>query len=214
MAATSSSKRSRRSSSPSAVVSSSRRERASKGRKGTAPSSRLSPSAKKSRPATASKSSTRESSGRSTRSSNRASSDRSATGSIREGRWQRIYALVDRIPPGRVASYGQVARLAGLGRGARQVGYALHALPLGSSTPWHRVVNRLGEISLRRTEGAGSLQRILLEREGIRFDQKGRIELNKCGWAGSHPEDSDEAPGSPRTSFRGKPPRKIPYGGT
>lgn len=99
-----------------------------------------------------------------------------------DGRWQRVYAVVGRIPRGKVATYGQVARLAGLGRGARQVGYALHALPDNASLPWHRVINRLGEISLRRSGGHDELQRLLLEREGIRFDQKGRVDLSEFGW--------------------------------
>ena len=99
-------------------------------------------------------------------------------------RWMRVYAVVGLIPPGRVATYGQIARLAGLGAGARQVGYALSALPDGSPTPWHRVINRLGEISLRRSGGHDSLQRILLEREGVRFDQRGRVDLGAFGWRG------------------------------
>jgi methylated-DNA-protein-cysteine methyltransferase-like protein len=99
-------------------------------------------------------------------------------------RWPRVYEVVGLIPRGKVSTYGQVARLAGLGAGARQVGYALSALPDGSRVPWHRVINRLGEISLRASGGHGSLQRILLEREGVRFDRKGRVDLRVFGWHG------------------------------
>ena len=60
---------------------------------------------------------------------------------------ERIYAIVRRIPRGRIASYGQVARLAGLPGHARQVGYALHALPEDSGIPWHRVINARGRTS-------------------------------------------------------------------
>ena len=81
-----------------------------------------------------------------------------------------------------MATYGQVARLAGLGRQARQVGYAMHALPSGSAVPWHRVVNARGEVS-RRATGAGELeQRGRLEREGVAFSWRGRIDLAKFGW--------------------------------
>jgi methylated-DNA-protein-cysteine methyltransferase-like protein len=77
---------------------------------------------------------------------------------------------VARIPKGRVATYGQVAGLAGLPRQARLVGYALNVLPAGSALPWHRVVNARGEISARRSGlGHEHLQRRLLERERVRF---------------------------------------------
>lgn len=99
-----------------------------------------------------------------------------------EGTHARIHAVVRRIPRGRVGSYGQVARLAGLASHARLVGYAMAALPDGTSVPWHRVVNAQGRVSARATPGADALQRVLLEREGIRFDASGRIELDRFGW--------------------------------
>lgn len=98
------------------------------------------------------------------------------------GRWERVYAVVRRIPRGRVATYGQVARLAGLGGQGRQVGYALHALPGEGFAPWHRVVNARGAISLPPGGGADVTQRIRLEREGVRFDARGRIDLERYGW--------------------------------
>jgi methylated-DNA-protein-cysteine methyltransferase related protein len=90
-----------------------------------------------------------------------------------------IYGMVARIPKGHVATYGSVARRAGL-RSARLVGHALAALPDGSHLPWHRVVNRDGAISL--TGGAAEHQRALLEAEGVRFDMRGRIDLHRFGW--------------------------------
>lgn len=96
--------------------------------------------------------------------------------------YQRIYAVVRRIPRGRVATYGQIARLAGLAGRARQVGYAMHALPAGSRVPWHRVINAMGRISRRRRFGAELTQRVLLEREGIRFGAAGRVSLERFGW--------------------------------
>jgi methylated-DNA-protein-cysteine methyltransferase-like protein len=98
------------------------------------------------------------------------------------GRWERIYAVVRRIPRGRVATYGQVAGLAGLGRNARLVGYALHALPEFSAVPWQRVINARGEISLPPAGGGHLTQRLLLERDGVEFDARGRVDLNRFGW--------------------------------
>jgi methylated-DNA-protein-cysteine methyltransferase-like protein len=96
--------------------------------------------------------------------------------------YQRIYAVVRRIPRGRVATYGQVAGLARLPGRARQVGYAMAALPSGSNVPWQRVVNAAGRISRRRIPGAELSQRVLLEREGVRFGPGGRIALERFGW--------------------------------
>ena len=95
--------------------------------------------------------------------------------------YERIYAVVRKIPRGRVASYGQVARLAGLPGRARQVGYAMHALPSGTRVPWHRVVNAEGKVSRRRIPGAELTQRVLLEREGILFGPGKRIPLARFG---------------------------------
>ena len=96
--------------------------------------------------------------------------------------YQRIYAVVRRIPRGRVATYGQVAALAGLAGHARQVGYALHSLPQGTTVPWHRVINARGEVSRRSVPGPELSQRMLLEREGVRFGPGGRISLEKFRW--------------------------------
>jgi len=97
-----------------------------------------------------------------------------------DGTHARIYKAVSRIPRGRVATYGQIARLAGLSGQARLVGYAMHALPAGSRVPWQRVINARGEISLPGSSAAR--QRELLEREGVRFDAKGRIDLDRFLW--------------------------------
>ena len=96
--------------------------------------------------------------------------------------YQRIYDVVRRIPRGHVATYGQVATLAGLAGHARQVGYALHALPDGTGVPWHRVVNASGRISVRAVPGAELVQQQLLEREGVRLDARGRVPLARVRW--------------------------------
>ena len=98
------------------------------------------------------------------------------------GLYERIYAVVRRIPRGRVATYGQVAELAGIPRHARQVGYALHALRAGRPIPWQRVINSRGEVSPRSEPGFDEVQRDLLEDEGIEFDARGRIELDRYQW--------------------------------
>lgn len=98
------------------------------------------------------------------------------------GTYARIYAVVRRIPAGRVATYGQVAGLAGLGGHARQVGYALNALPDGTDVPWQRVINAQGRISIRAEPGADARQRQLLEAEGIRFGDTGRVSLSTYRW--------------------------------
>jgi methylated-DNA-protein-cysteine methyltransferase-like protein len=96
--------------------------------------------------------------------------------------YRRIYAVVNRIPKGRVATYGQIALLAGLAGRARQVGYALYATPEEIVIPWHRVINARGEVSLRSMPGCEGLQRALLEDEGVVFDLRGKVSLARFGW--------------------------------
>jgi methylated-DNA-protein-cysteine methyltransferase-like protein len=97
--------------------------------------------------------------------------------------YDRIYAVVRRVPRGRVTTYGTVARLAGLPGRARQVGYALAALRDGSAVPWHRVVNAQGRLSLARAGSpSGVTQRLRLAREGVRVDAGDRVSLATFGW--------------------------------
>jgi methylated-DNA-protein-cysteine methyltransferase-like protein len=97
--------------------------------------------------------------------------------------YERIYEVVRLIPPGRVATYGQVASIVG-NCTARMVGYAMAALPPGSGVPWQRVINAQGKISLRADSAGNSRQRQLLEEEGIRFDGQGRVNLRQVRWRG------------------------------
>jgi methylated-DNA-protein-cysteine methyltransferase-like protein len=96
--------------------------------------------------------------------------------------YQKIYAIVRRIPEGRVATYGQVAELAGLAGHARQVGYALYALPDDHDVPWQRVVNAKGEVSPRAEPVMEEVQRSLLEAEGIEFGRGLRLDLARHRW--------------------------------
>jgi len=94
----------------------------------------------------------------------------------------RIYSVVALIPRGRVTTYGRIAELAGIPGQARQVGYALAALPDNNDVPWHRVINARGEVSRRSCRRDEERQRSLLETEGIRFDRHGRVSLAQFGW--------------------------------
>jgi len=97
--------------------------------------------------------------------------------------YQRIYTVVSMVPRGRVATYGQIAELAGLPRQARLVGYALNVLPKGSRVPWHRIINSQGKISLRvEGEGSDNPQMRLLKREKVKFNQQGVIDLKVYRW--------------------------------
>lgn len=98
--------------------------------------------------------------------------------------YSSVYGLVRRIPAGCVTTYGDIARLLGRPRAARQVGYALAALDDDSDVPWHRVVNAQGRISPRGSGGSDELQRLLLEDEGVHFDDDDRIDLVRFGWSG------------------------------
>lgn len=89
--------------------------------------------------------------------------------------FEQIYAVVCRIPRGKVASYGQVARLAGNPRLSRVVGYALHVNPDPEKIPCYRVVNRFGEVSEAFAFGGGNRQRDLLLADGVEFDENGRV---------------------------------------
>jgi methylated-DNA-protein-cysteine methyltransferase-like protein len=93
----------------------------------------------------------------------------------------RTIECIRAIPQGRVATYGQIAALAGNPKGARQVARILHSCAKGEALPWHRVVNREGRISLGKFQGEVE-QKELLEEEGVVFDHTGRIDLKQFVW--------------------------------
>ena len=96
--------------------------------------------------------------------------------------YRKIYAVVRRVPKGRVATYGQIASLADLPGHARQVGYALNALPEDHDVPWQRIINAKGEVSARSVPGWDNVQRQVLEAEGVEFDSRGRVDLRRFRW--------------------------------
>lgn len=127
-----------------------------------------------------------------------------AGGEPGHGPFGRIWAIVARIPRGRVATYSQVARLAGLPNGARTVGWAMAALPdnlavAGRPVPWHRVVNVRGRISL--TGDAGLEQRARLRLEGVEVSSAGRLRLAPHRWRPAAP------PGAASPVLRPRRPR-------
>lgn len=95
--------------------------------------------------------------------------------------FEKIYEVVKNIPEGRVATYGQVAFLAGNPRWSRVVGYALHNNPEPNVIPCHRVVNREGRLAPSFAFGGDEIQRQLLESEGVTFEPDGRVDLKKYG---------------------------------
>ncbi len=96
---------------------------------------------------------------------------------------QRVWSVVSQIPPGQLATYGQVAELIGAYGCARQVGWALRRLVLPSAVPWHRVVNAQGRISMSLSrEGSDWIQRELLLAEGIPVDAEGKLPLARYRW--------------------------------
>lgn len=96
---------------------------------------------------------------------------------------EAICDVIRRIPRGWVATYGQVAAMAGLPRRARLVGRVLQRLDPAVKIPWHRVVNAKGEVSYSLSRNGGdALQRRLLEKEGLEFDANGRLDLERCRW--------------------------------
>lgn len=97
--------------------------------------------------------------------------------------YEVIYSVVEQIPSGKVATYGQVAMLARMPGQARLVGYALYRVDMRSSVPWHRVINAKGEVSQSPLRyGSDHLQRSLLEQEGIQFNASGKINLHDYLW--------------------------------
>ena len=101
-------------------------------------------------------------------------------GQDKQSKWTEFYDMVRQIPRGKVATYGQIATLTGYYGQARQVGYALHALP-SDDIPWQRVINAQGKISLNQEMGGG-VQRRMLEDEGVEFSEAGIVNLKRFQW--------------------------------
>jgi len=116
-------------------------------------------------------------------------------------RIERIWATVCDIPVGSVASYGQIAEIAGIPRGARQVGYALRKLPSNSEVPWHRVIQSLGRIAFEKGSRAYNRQAKRLIMEDVVI-LEGRIDMRKFRWQ----PDLDELLWKPSAAWDQKTP--------
>ncbi len=114
--------------------------------------------------------------------------------------YDAVYKLVRMIPRGRVMTYGQIATILGCPRAARAVGYAMHASGGLGDVPWQRVINSKGRISARTEVERPLLQRMLLESEGVLFDENGACDLGVYLWEPAEPE-----------SYRYEPAGKTPF---
>lgn len=104
---------------------------------------------------------------------------------MRNGQFfERVYAIVAQIPIGFVATYGQIALMAGSPYASRVVGYAMNRAPEGRGLPCHRVVNRLGQMAPDSVFGGRGVQRARLEAEGVTFLTDGRIDMKRHLWNG------------------------------
>lgn len=98
--------------------------------------------------------------------------------------YQEVYDLVAQIPPGHVATYGQLAAMCGRSRGARAVGWAMRNSPMERQLPCHRVVNASGTMAPGEIFGGAVRQREILEGEGVVFRSDGTIDMKRCLWMG------------------------------
>ncbi|HNS52245.1 MAG TPA: MGMT family protein [Anaerolineae bacterium] len=113
---------------------------------------------------------------------------------------EQVYVVVQRIPEGKVATYGQIARILGRPRGAREVGWALRDLPDNRDVPWQRVINAQGRVSFPPGSQGATVQQAMLEAEGVVFRPDGSVDLKRFGWEGldlgeQHELRSGETPG-------------------
>lgn len=122
---------------------------------------------------------------------------------------EKVFAVVKRIPAGKVASYGQIAKMIGSARSSRLVGYALRANPAPGtdphSIPCHRVVFKDGSLAPGFAFGGEGEQRRMLQEEGVSFTPDGRVDMDACTWDPSHEE-------SPVTSADDAHPTAPPQG--
>ena len=114
----------------------------------------------------------------------RTGKERETDGRKADGFFARVYEIVKEVPPGKVATYGQIAALAGAPRMARQVGYALHVNPEPGVIPCHRVLNRFGALAPAFAFGGAEIQAALLEAEGIEVREDFTVDLDKYRWDG------------------------------
>ncbi len=112
--------------------------------------------------------------------------------------YDQVYAVVRRIPKGKVTSYGRIANLLGHPNAARAVGYALHALDeKNADVPWQRVINSQGRISIINREHDTNEQAVLLRAEGVTVSEELRVDLKHYLWEGLHFLEIEDILGQP-----------------
>ncbi len=99
--------------------------------------------------------------------------------------FEMVYDVVRKVPKGKVATYGQIACMMGNPGLSRVVGYAMSSCPY-NDVPCHRIINRFGELAKNFSEGGNEIQKYLLEREGVKVNEEGRVDLKKYRWNGIH----------------------------
>ncbi len=109
----------------------------------------------------------------------------------RDSFFDQIYLLVQQIPRGKVASYGQIAEMLGAHGAARTVGWALASLSdaQAQAVPWQRVINKAGRCSIRSLDASPHEQQALLEAEGVEFSAHGYTDMRRFGWEGLNPDE-------------------------
>lgn len=109
---------------------------------------------------------------------------------------KKVISWIKKIPRGKVASYGQIAKLAGKPQGARGVGWILHSCTEVHGLPWHRVLNSKGKISFRPSTSQFVRQKSLLQAEGVLFVERGQVDIDRHRWnkEASRPRTSRGAP--------------------
>lgn len=100
----------------------------------------------------------------------------------KSGFFEHVWDIVKQVPRGKIVSYGQIAALLGSPRAARTVGWALHSMPDNMEIPWHRVINSQGRISIGDCGHSSDIQQLLLEQEGVVFDDRGTVDMKIFQW--------------------------------
>lgn len=110
---------------------------------------------------------------------------------------KQVMSFIKKVPKGKVATYGQIAKLAGKPQGSRGVAWILNSSSKAHDLPWHRIINSKGQISFPKASSSYRKQKSLLEKEGVQFNQSGQIDMKVFQWK-KEPTKAKEATNKPR----------------